>query len=92
MRIKFRLFHHGYVIVIRKSCSGNYTYCGGFANALRPRPGEGWIRGNDLYDGKGIWCLPGILCDVLCYEFRMGRWKGSKPLVSRKNPFQVPSC
>ena len=68
MRIKFRLFRHGYTLDIRPFSN----YCGAYSNALKSLPGEDWIRGNDLLDGS-LWKLPSVLIDILSCEFRL-RW------------------
>ncbi len=72
MKIRFRLRRYRYAIVCK------WHYCGGYANCLRPRPGEDWIRGSDLRDGP-LWGLPAVLWDVLCYEFNWGRWGHRRP-------------
>jgi len=63
MRFTFRLFRYRYQLTIKR------TYCGATATALKPRPGENWVRGNDLRDGK-LWRLPWVLWDIIRYEVR----------------------
>jgi len=67
MRIRFRLFRRGYILDIKPFSN----YCGAYSRALKPRPGEDWIRGNDLLDGR-MWKLPSVLIDILNCEFRCG--------------------
>jgi hypothetical protein len=66
---KFRLLRYRYGMTINLVSN----YCGAVAQALKPRPGEDWCRGNDLRDGK-FWRFPWVLLDILCYEFRLRRW------------------
>lgn len=66
---KFRLLRYQYALHIHLA----HNYCGAYAMTLHPRPGEDWLRGNDLRDGK-FWRLPWVAWDILCYELRRGRW------------------
>ena len=66
MRLNFRLFRRRYTIAITR------RYCGAQTSALRPLPGEDWLRGRDLRDGRLI-ALPLVLADVIACEFGLGK-------------------
>jgi len=66
--IRFRLRRYGYRLVVK------FNYCGAYATALRYKPGESWLRGSDLRDGK-VWRIPNVLYDIYCFEFNRERWR-----------------
>jgi len=68
MNIRFSLLKCRYCLTITR------RYCGAIATSRRPRPGENWLRGRDLKDGK-LRVLPSVLWDIVCYELGMGRWR-----------------
>lgn len=62
-RLQFCGRHSDYVVRIGEE------YLGAYSQAKGPRPGEWWIRGNDLADGpRTIGTLDRIVADVRSWE------------------------
>lgn len=66
-RIQIFTFTNRYTIFAIERSDGGYLGCG--SSSRKSRPGEDWIRGNDLPDGKltkDTW--NNILHGIICYE------------------------
>lgn len=66
-RIKIYTFINYYTISATEEDDGGYLGC--VSTARKSRPGEDWLRGNDLPDGKltkETW--DNIIRGIICYE------------------------
>jgi hypothetical protein len=69
IKTQFTFGEYIYNLVIKPDyCGASYT-CG------KPLPGEDWLRGGDLRDGKPQ-DLPAVLEDILEHATKTGKWVG----------------
>jgi hypothetical protein len=74
IRFRVRGRKHFYVFHVHLRPWPWRSYVGAIYWCNEPRPGEDWLRGGDLRDGRA-WAFPAVIWDVLCHEFGWGRWR-----------------